>query len=309
MATKNFAVRVASVGDLNIPTRLGVMEDWHLGCNDLVSFHTFDPSGFFVGELDGEIISHINAVKYPSHSSFIGAFVVLKEHRGKGYGKQTWDVAWESLDKRYTIGLDATNKNMVAKYESHGFRPVWNTLMVSLDLQKIIDKISGVESQPGISLKPIKSVDVEKLLVYDTSVFGTPRQSFIEKWINNPGNVGWAAVNEKEDVTGYAVVRQIIADKGADIQLGMAPLYADDDQIARALLKVAAETYQANEAICANKFELFCGDGGSYGRHASQLMTELEADCFLIGQRMYTGRIPPGRQQTKMYGIVLPAFD
>ena len=140
-------------------------------------------------------------------------------------------------------------------------------------------------------------------------MFGTPQRLFIEKWTSIPGNVGWAAVNEKGDVTGYAVVRQIIADKGAGLQLGMAPLYADDDQIARALLKVAAETYQANEAICANRFELFCGDGGSYGRHASQLMTELEADCFLIGQRMYTGRIPPGRQQTKMYGIVLPAFD
>ena len=66
------------------------------------------------------------------------------------------------------------------------------------------------------------TVDFEKLLVYDTSVYGTLRHTFVEKWINIPGSLGWAAVNKKGDVLGYMAVHQIITDRGPDIQLCMA---------------------------------------------------------------------------------------
>ena len=107
MANQIFSVRVASVEDMKVPTRLGIMEDWHIGPNAFASVYASDPSGFFVGELDGKVISHINAIRHHGHSLFIGAFLVEKEYRGKGFGKQTWDFAWEYLDKGHTIGLDA----------------------------------------------------------------------------------------------------------------------------------------------------------------------------------------------------------
>ena len=68
---------------------MGVLESRHLGTHDLASIYSADPTGFFVGELNGEVISqtHISAIKYPSHSAFIGAFIVAKEHRGKRYGR------------------------------------------------------------------------------------------------------------------------------------------------------------------------------------------------------------------------------
>ena len=90
-------------------------------------------------------------------------------------------------------------------------------------------------------IQRVQTVDFEKLLVYDTSVYGTPRHTFVEKWINIPGSLGWAAVNKKGDVLGYTAVHQIITDRGTDIQLCIAPLYADNDSVAKVLMKVAVE--------------------------------------------------------------------
>ena len=78
---------------------------------DLSCAYYFDPGGFFVGELDGEITSHIMAIKYPGHSTHIGSFMVDKEYRGKGYGEKTWNFAWKTLDHSCTIGLDALSYN------------------------------------------------------------------------------------------------------------------------------------------------------------------------------------------------------
>ena len=308
MASEKFIVRSALVEDMEVPTRLGVLENWHLGTHDLASIHSAYPTGFFVGELNGEVISHIIAVKYPSHSAFIGMFIVTKEYRGKGYGRQTWDAAWKSLDRDYTIGLIAVT-HMIPRYEKLGFHTVWNTFVAELDVQIVAKKLIDHKSRGGVSITPAATVDLEKVCSYDASVFGTPRDCFIEKWINMPRNLCWVAVSEKGDVVGYIAVRQFISDKGKEIQLGLAPLYANNDQIAKSLLKMAAEAYLSNDTTSTSKIDLFYGDGGSTGHHVSQLMQELEATATHIGQRMYTHGVPPGRQQDKIYGIFMPAFD
>ena len=148
---------------------------------------------------------------------------------------------------------------------------------------------------------------------YDTSVFGAPCQRLLEKYVNLPGSLGWAAVNEKGNILGYTLVKQVISEEGVKIGLIMAPLYADDDIVARTLIKIAAETYLATEAVEGSSFELFYSDGGSDGGsdgdHASRLIEELEANIVYVGQRMYTKGTPPGRQISKMYGIFSAAFD
>ena len=163
--------------------------------------------------------------------------------------------------------------------------------------------------QVAFRFSVFKQLKFEKLLVYDISVYGILRHTFVEKWINIPGSLGWAAVNKKGDVLGYTAVHQIITDRGTDIQLCMAPLYADNDSVAKALMKVAVDTYRANEVISASSLVLFCCDGESCGKHALRLMKELEADIIRFEQRMYTDGVPLGRQQAKMYGNFIPDFD
>jgi ribosomal protein S18 acetylase RimI-like enzyme len=137
-----FVVRNASRDELDVAIRLGVtvLREWHVSPSEFSCAYALDPTGFFVGELNGEIISLINCIKYHGHSAFISTFLVKAEYRGKGYGRQTWDTAWKSLDKSITlhVGLDAVT-DMVPKYEILGFHSVWNTLVVVLDLEMITE--------------------------------------------------------------------------------------------------------------------------------------------------------------------------
>ena len=314
MSANRFIVRGALVDEMDIATQMGVtlLHDFRVNRHDFSCAFALDPSdhGFFVGELDNEIVSFILAIKYPSHSAFISVYVVKKEHRGKGYGKQTWDAAWKCLDKSHTVGLDAVT-TMVAKYETLGFRSVWNTMVALLDIEKIRKNFANVNTPLGISIKPIHTVNMEELIKYDASVFGTSRDKFLERWVNIPGSLGWAAVNDKGILFGYIAVRQVI--DGATMKVGplsIGPLYADDDVIAKLLLKAAAETYTADEAIHETTFEMLCSDGGNYGHHGLHLTADIEArPPIVIGPRMYTKGIPPGRQLHKIYGTTSPGFD
>ena len=77
----------------------------------------------------------------------------------------------------------------------------------------------------------------------------------------------------------------------------MAPLYAENAQIARLLLKTAVESCLANEAVLTTKLELFHPVGDNCGEGAAELMGELEADLTHIAYRMYAKGIPPGRHE------------
>ena len=68
-----------------------------------------------MSSMERSSVIHVNAVKYPDHSTHIGCFVVQKEHSGKGYGKQTWDSAWKTLDHSCTIGLNSRSY-MIRKF-------------------------------------------------------------------------------------------------------------------------------------------------------------------------------------------------
>ena len=132
-----------------------------------------DPTAVFLGQLNDDVISAVLTIKYTSHSAFISTFVVKKEHRGKGYGRLTWDAAWKTLDGKCSIGLDAVAA-MVPKYQGLGFHPVWDTVVASLSIKKIVTHFANVEN-PSIVIKAIRDIKVEELISYDASVFGTER--------------------------------------------------------------------------------------------------------------------------------------
>ena len=234
--------------------------------------------------------------------------MVREKERGKGYGKQTWEEGWKSLDQSLTIGLDSVF-DMVPKYESLGFQTAWQTNSSFLDFKTIVKTFENTQPPAGISVVSIKSVDKEKLLKYDASVFGTSRNKLIEAWINIPGSLGWVAMDSNGEVVGYNTVRLTIVSKGAEFSLNMAPFYADSIEIARSLLKTAATDCLANPAIPVSQFEMMYAHGTEVAPHTMQLLTEVDAKTFPLATRMYTKGIPQGRQMTKMYSVTSTAFD
>ena len=77
-----FLVRNAIEGELDVAIRLGVtvLPEWHVSPSEFTCAYALDPTGFYVGVLNGEIITLINCVKYPGHSAFISTFLVKEEY-------------------------------------------------------------------------------------------------------------------------------------------------------------------------------------------------------------------------------------
>ena len=309
---RNFFVRRATAKDMEFITRETIKEGWHVGPYDYPSAFAFDPKGFYVGEINGNVVSHVSAITYPNHHSYMGAYLVTEQYRGNGYGQITDAIAYDSLDKSYTIGVDV-DLRFKPRFKARGFKTLWNTYVAMLNLDKTTEILAKTKypSDTSIITQPIYKISPTKLFEYDKEVFGTSRQTFINMWINAPGTFGWVAVNQAADntIVGYSVLKLVIRGGGTEIGLAMAPLFADNVNIAKVLLKTAAENCLANEALPKTKLELFHPVGDNCGENSSQLMTELEAELTHIAFRMYSKGIPFGRQTNKIYGIASPTFD
>ena len=290
-------------------TRRAIQDGWHVGPHDFPCAVAFDPNCFYIGEVDGELATHFSVITYPNHHYHAGGLIVTEKFRQKGYAQSTVNKAMDICNPNYTIGTDILLDSR-SKFEHLGFSKVWNTNVAMLSLEMIATKVSTSRIPSDISIKPICNMNLGRLLEYDQTVFGTPRQTFIMKWISIPGSLGWAAIDEKsETILGYAILKQVIRGRGTEIGLAMAPLYADNAQMAKFLLKTAAENCLANEAVPKTKLELFHPVGDNCGEGAAELMDELEAELTHIAYRMYTKGIPPERQMNKIYGIASPTVD
>ena len=173
--------------------------------------------------------------------------------------------------------MDAVT-DMVPRYETYGFRSVWNTLVVVLDLLNIVSGFAEVSIPSGVWIKPINAIDMA-----DASVFGVSRERFIQAWVTIPNSRGWIAVDESGNV---AAVRPVIS--GAEMNVSLGPLYADNEVIAKLLLKAMADSYVTDETIQVTEIEMLCCDGGEYGHHGLQLVAGIETKpSVVIGPRMY----------------------
>ena len=307
--TNKLIFRNATAKEVDTITRRAIQEGWHVGPYDFPCGFAFDPKSIHLGEVNGQLATHVTVVSYPNHHYHAGGLIVSEKFRQGGYALKSVYKAMDICDRNYTIGTDV-NLDLWSEYEMLGGEVFWNTNLATLNLERIAANLAKSGIPSGVAVKPISNVNLNNVLEYDQTVFGTPRQTFMMRWINVPGSLGWAAVHEKSDtIVGYAVVKQVIRGGGTEIGLAMAPLYANDPQIAKLLLKTAAENCLANEAVPKTKLEIFHPVGDNCGEGAAELMDELEADLTHIAYRIYSKGIPPGRQMKKIYGIASPTFD
>ena len=77
------------------------------------------------------------------------------------------------------------------------------------------------------------------------------------------------------------------------MQLGLwaiRPLYIDNDDIAKLLLKTAADAFLSREGGSITQFEMIACSESEYGRRGMQLISGIETTTppIVIGPRMYT---------------------
>ena len=273
-------------------------ENWSLMGKADMELHYSE--GFYCGKIDGEIVSYLSAVLFGEGEYCVIAFyLVEKEHRGKGYGIQTWDHVWSMIaDKCKNIAL-LSAPNMVHKYEKYGFKSAWTDFEWEGKAEKALSLPVPSECS-DLVFTSYQEHDFDDLLKYDASVFGYSREPFLKKLRSFPQWEGWVVSTPSGKIVGYCVVKI----SPSDHIHSLAPWYANDANIARALLNKAA-------AFLVNKFDSPIIDSvvptiNKEGLKLANMLRESTLDHV----RMFTENIPKiirENCETRVFGISSPA--
>jgi hypothetical protein len=135
---------------------------WNPGIHDGECFYVADPNGFFVGELDGELVGCLSAVSYGDSFGFIGLFCKARV---------SWERDWHT-DRERRHGILSRSQHRLGR--CGGAATVVSEAGFSYCIsQPTIRRRGRGGSQPE-GVVEISEVPFEKLFEYDTSVFSSP---------------------------------------------------------------------------------------------------------------------------------------
>ena len=218
MTMDNFTIRPMKRSELDVVINWAVIEGWNPGIYDAECFYQADQCGFFVGELNNELVASISAVAYSEHFAVIGFYIVQEQFRGRGFGMKMWRAAMAYLGSERNISLDgviAQQKN----YQKSGFQ---------ISYRHIRYQAVGGGVAPD-SIVELKTVPFDQLVAYDQKLFPAEREQFLRLWIKQPNSAAYGVVRDGH-IVGYGVIRQ----SHTGFRIG--PLNADNEQIAEQLL-------------------------------------------------------------------------
>jgi GNAT superfamily N-acetyltransferase len=228
-----YVIRRMQREELDLVVEWAAAEGWNPGLHDAEAFYATDPSGFFVGLLDGELIASISAVRYGPGFIFVGYYIVRPAHRGKGYGLRLWTHAMERLGDTLS-GLDAVLAQ-AANYARSGFEVAYHN-----------HRYQGLATSPAASdhrIAPCEASDIDAVIAYDRAMFPEARRTFIEHWARQPDS-HTLLLKDGGTVTGYGTVRP--SQDGYRI----GPLFADDARRAESLFDALVGRVPEAAPVC-----------------------------------------------------------
>ncbi|KXN69212.1 hypothetical protein CONCODRAFT_8439 [Conidiobolus coronatus NRRL 28638] len=217
--TTGFLVRTATAEEaITVFKHLSDVEQWNPGNKDAEYFQRTYPDHFFVGELDGEVVSCVTAVPY-GDCAFMGMYIVKPEHRKKGYGFKTFQTALDSV-KDKNVSLDAVLQE-IKTYEKSGF-------VVHSFLQMRHHGKFDVTNlyKPNKNIVPLNTFTNEQIAKYEESIIGFYRPEIWELYKNYEGGYS-VAYAEDSKLEGLGVIRP-----GSNAYK-IGPLFAKDTETAK----------------------------------------------------------------------------
>lgn len=189
--------------DVELAIAWAAREGWNPGFDDADAFFATDPNGFFIGEVDGEPVSTIACVNYGNEFAFIGLYIVHPDHRGRGYGLETWQAALAHAGER-NVGLDGVVEQQDC-YKRSGFGLAYRNVRFELGE----DALAGLpeEMHGAIDVVELQSLPLTQIEAMDRRVFPADRSSFLRHWIAPRHGVGLGLVEDGE-LLAMGVIRQ-----------------------------------------------------------------------------------------------------
>ena len=251
-------------------------EGWNPGLEDHLAFFKADPNGFFVGEVDSQLVAFISAVRYPGNYGFMGLYIVHPDYRGQGYGLALWNHAIDYL-KNYTIGLDGVVAQ-IDNYKKSGFELAFMQMRWS---------VKALTFPENPLVKSVSEADCTRIIAYDQSVFGFDRTAFLTAWINMSNAQGFYT-QENDTITGWALIRAC----GEGYKIG--PLFADSQEVAHQLFQACHSSVKDMGEVYIDMPETQC--------HYQEFVEQYGLTCQFKTARMYkNGNIPWDKK--RIYGV------
>ncbi|WP_165250676.1 GNAT family N-acetyltransferase [Paludisphaera soli] len=226
-----FRVEPMTRRELDLALEAAAREGWNPGRNDAECFWAIDPSGFFMGVLDGRVVGRASAVAYDDAFAFCGLYIVEPEFRGRGYGYAITQARLRHVGDR-NAGIDGVPA-MVEKYARLGYRTAHRSTRYAFTPRRT--------TEPHAAIVDARQVPFEALADYDARHFPAHRAGFLASWIAQPGAVALAFV-EGGSIGGFGVLRPAATGR----KIG--PLFAEDGRVAEALFAALAN-HGLNEPI------------------------------------------------------------
>ena len=269
-------IRTMKQHELAIAINWAQSEGWDPGLHDAELFYKADPNGFFVGEINDQIVAVGSAVNYDAHFAFCGLYIVAPEHRGKGYGLALTKHRLNYCGER-NIGIDGVLEN-VEIYKNIGYVPYYKNYRYQSEIKQTSPLNSNIQE--------ISKDSLTQVLDYDKQCFPANRDKFLTAWINQDDAKSFCYILNDE-VKGFIVRRKCY--EGHKI----GPLFADNYQIAAHLLN-AIQTDIKNETIIL--------DVPGNNPDAIRLAESLNMEVVFATVRMYQKDLPDINND-KIFGI------
>ena len=273
----NFKIRTMSRKDLDLAVDWAANEGWNPGLYDAESFYAADPLGFFIGELNGEPVSTVSAVRYGKTFGFLGFYIVKPEYRGKNYGILTGKAGFEYLSGR-NIGLDGVVAQQ-DNYRKSGFKIAHRNMRY--------EGVTGGNMPNKDSIIRLTEIPFDVTENYDRRFFPDQRTDFLKAWLCQPESLA-LGILDKGKLTGYGMIR--VCRSGYKI----GPLFADNAKLAETLFLALKAGVKSGEPVCLDIPEL--------NSDALALVNKYSMNFIFETARMYTGPAP-NLPMDRLFGI------
>ena len=254
-------------------------EGWNPGINDLDSFYSTDPTGFFLCFNDDEPVGSISAVKYSKDFGFIGFYIVKQEFRN--YGNIAYMLGRHASEylNGCNIGLDGVLER-VENYKKLGFKYSHKNFR----FEGFFDKKEEYSIDKNISSFYVK--DFKYFLDYDRFCFPSKRTTFLKNWLNKGTNTQYIYKSGSGAIEGIGMIRQCF--NGNKI----GSLFADNFDIAEKLFL---------SLIIGRKGPVYL-DIPETNENALMLVEKYNMKQCFATARMYSESIPKLKNK-RIYGI------
>lgn len=276
MSSPEFRIAPMSPSDLSIAADWAAAEGWNPGLEDTAAFHAVDPDGFLMGWLGDQPVTAISVVRHSATFGFLGFYLCHPDHRGQGYGWQTWQAGIAHLGNR-VVGLDGVPAQQ-ENYRKSGFDFAHQT-------QRFGGAIAGREHAGHDSVTPD---DLTELLELDQKLSGVERRAYLSAWFTQTAHRTSLIHREHGILQTVGTIRK--CREGHKI----GPLYTADPDAALRMIEALVHAAHADQVYI---------DVPNPNESAVQLMERLSLRSAFSCSRMYRGEIVP-RDLNRIYAEV-----